>query len=326
MRIVVTGGTGFMGSLLVRDLLKNDYHTVVTVSRRWEGSQALRNSIPEEHRRRLRTINADVCDTDELNRIFNGVDIVYHAAAYKSLVDGLYSPFEITRVNINGSKSVISAAIENNVKKVVAISTDKAAEPSNLYGCTKAVMEHMFISANYMGKTNFAVARYGNVFGSTGSVIPVWKQSFRENEKITINNPDATRFWFHPSSAVSFLRFVMEKSVGGEIHIPSLRSSTIAELAEQFLIYKGVSRNAFRDYIIHSRMNSGEKLHESMISVQEARNMHLRYTQRGIVLSPLLQRSGDDPDEPASIYAAYSSNGSKRCKADELQRMFHDVE
>ena len=184
----------------------------------------------------------------------------------------------------------------------------------------------MFISANYMGKTNFAVARYGNVFGSTGSVIPVWKQSFRENEKIIINNPDATRFWFHPGSAVSFLRFVTEKSVGGEIHIPSLKSSTIATLAEQFLIYKGVDRDTLQDYIAYSRMNSGQKLHENMISMQEARNTHLRYTQRGIVLSPLLQRDSTDPDEPATIYASYSSNGSKRCKLDELQRMFHDVE
>src|SRR5262249_14906351 len=213
----------------------------------------------------LRYFIGDVRDVARLRRAMNGVDIVVHAAALKQVPACEYNPIEAIATNIEGAKNVIDAALDMGVKKVIAPSTDKAVNPSNLYGATKLVAEKLFIQANAYsgaGPTRFSCVRYGNVLGSRGSVIPLFLQQ-RKTGTVTITDPRMTRFWLTLDQGVRFVVRTIERMVGGEVFVPKIPSMSIGTVVEAVAPGCQVREIGIR---------GGEKLHECLISEDEARN------------------------------------------------------
>jgi UDP-N-acetylglucosamine 4,6-dehydratase (inverting) len=214
---------------------------------------------------RLRFLLGDVRDKSRLNRAMNGVDIVIHAAALKQVPACEYNPIEAIKTNIDGSINVIDAAIDNSVEKVMAISTDKAVHPVNLYGATKMVAERAFIQANtYSGfrKTKFSVVRYGNVVGSRGSVIPLFKEQAKTGA-ITITDSRMTRFWITLDQGVRFVMSSLEHMKGGEVFVPKIPSMRITDLAAVAAPSAKIKDIGIRP---------GEKLHEVLLTEDESRH------------------------------------------------------
>jgi UDP-N-acetylglucosamine 4,6-dehydratase len=214
---------------------------------------------------RLRWFLGDIRDLDRLKRAFHSVDFVIHAAALKQVDTGEYNPMEFIKTNVLGSQNVIDAAIETRVKKVVALSTDKASSPINLYGATKLTADKLFVAANNYSQaygTAFSVVRYGNVMGSRGSVIPYFKDLASRGEQLPITDLRMTRFWISIESAVEFVIKSLEIMKGGELYVPRIPSMRIIDLA------KAVSSQAT---IVEIGMRPGEKLHEEMISADDSR-------------------------------------------------------
>ena len=263
---LVTGGTGFIGKSIIKDLLmKGSTRKVISYSRRWEDSERL---LREADDSRLRAINGDICDYRNLSFALKGVDKVFHTAAYKSVPSGEYNPFEVTRVNVEGTQNLISAAIERDVERVLFISSDKACDPINLYGKTKAVGESLAVNANNLGDTRFAVARYGNVIGSTGSILPVFLKMKHYHDKIRVTDFNMTRFWFPKQDAVEFVLDCMSRMTrGGETFIPKILSSDMETFVDAFIYATNWEPHHDPVEIIGAR--PGEKIHESMISPLE---------------------------------------------------------
>jgi UDP-N-acetylglucosamine 4,6-dehydratase len=212
----------------------------------------------------LRYFIGDVRDVDRLKRAFSGITVVVHAAALKQVPACEYNPFEAIQTNIMGGRNVIDAAIDQGVRRIVALSTDKAVNPINLYGATKLCAEKMFVQANaYAGarETRFSCARYGNVVGSRGSVIPVLLEQ-RRRGKITITDPRMTRFWLTLEQGVKFVIRCIEQTHGGEIVVPKIPSMRLVDLAET------IAPGCQVEYI---GIRSGEKLHEVLVSEDESR-------------------------------------------------------
>jgi len=234
--ILVTGGTGSFGKKFTQILLKEHNPKAIRIYSRGELKQQLmQEQFQKFHNyEKLRFFIGDVRDKNRLYRAMNGVDIVIHAAALKQVPTCEYNPIEAVKTNIYGAANVIDAAIDNNVEKVMALSTDKAVHPVNLYGATKLVAEKLFVQGNsYSGgrKTIFSCVRYGNVVGSRGSVIPVFQRQ-KEKGKITITDENMTRFWITQEQAVRFIISCIEKMKGGEIFVPKIPSMKIIDLAE----------------------------------------------------------------------------------------------
>jgi UDP-N-acetylglucosamine 4,6-dehydratase len=264
--VLVTGGTGSFGRRFTELVLKKyDPRKLIIFSRDELKQHDMRQLYPDTGDSPMRYFIGDVRDRDRLQRAFSGVDIVIHAAALKQVPACEYNPFEAIQTNVMGAKNVIEAAIDQKIKKVLAISTDKAVNPSNLYGATKLCAEKMFVQANsYSGEggTRFSCSRYGNVVGSRGSVIPV----FREQQKtgtITVTDPRMTRFWLTLDQGIDFVIQSIERMHGGEIFVPKIPSMNIMDLAK---VVAGDC--AIREIGIRS----GEKLHEVLISEDEARH------------------------------------------------------
>jgi UDP-N-acetylglucosamine 4,6-dehydratase len=214
---------------------------------------------------KLRFFIGDVRDTERLKRAFHNVDFVFHAAALKQVDTGEYNPMEFIKTNVLGSQNVIDASIETGVKKVVALSTDKASSPINLYGATKLTADKLFIAANNYSHaygTTFSVVRYGNVMGSRGSVIPYFKQLADEGKPLPITDLRMTRFWISIEQAVLFVVESLEMMNGGELFVPRIPSMKIVDLA------KAVAPDA---KLLEIGMRPGEKLHEEMISADDSR-------------------------------------------------------
>jgi UDP-N-acetylglucosamine 4,6-dehydratase len=223
----------------------------------------LRNEIGEDSR--LRWFIGDIRDLDRLKRALHGVDYVIHTAALKQVDTGEYNPMEFIKTNVLGSQNVIDASIEAGVRKVVALSTDKASSPINLYGATKLTADKLFIAANnysYSYGTTFCVVRYGNVMGSRGSVIPFWKALDAEGKPLPITDLRMTRFWISIDQAVKFVIDSLEIMQGGELYVPRIPSMRIIDLAA------AVAPNAILEEV---GMRPGEKLHEEMISADDSR-------------------------------------------------------
>jgi len=260
--VLVTGGTGSFGKLFVKTLLeKTTARRIVIYSRdelkQWEMSQL----YPGEDR--LRFFLGDVRDLPRLTRAFHGVDYVVHAAALKQVPAAEYNPFEAVKTNIMGAKNIIDAAIDCGVKRVVALSTDKASSPVNLYGATKFVSDKLFIDGNaYAGGrvTRFSVVRYGNVVGSRGSVIPLFKKLAPTGE-LPVTDPNMTRFWITLDQGVEMVMDAFETMKGGELYVPKIPSMKLADLA------KAIAPDA---KIRITGIRPGEKLHEELISAHDA--------------------------------------------------------
>lgn len=264
--ILVTGGTGSFGKKFVETIL-SEYHPkrLVIFSRDELKQHEMRQQFPDTGDSPMRYFIGDVRDKDRLYRAFNAVDVVIHAAALKQVPSCEYNPFEAVQTNINGAKNVIDAAIDCGVKRVVALSTDKAVNPINLYGATKLVAEKLFVQGNsYVGTrpTRFACVRYGNVVSSRGSVIPLFKEQ-RKNGTITITDERMTRFWITLDQGVRFVIRCAEQMHGGEVFVPKIPSMHITDLAR--VVAPGCQFNV-------SGIRPGEKLHEVLIHEDEARH------------------------------------------------------
>lgn len=268
--ILITGGTGSFGKKFAVTALEKfpDIKKVIIYSRD-EYKQFLMQNMPEfkPYLEKMRFFIGDVRDKERLMRAFNGVDIVIHAAALKQVPACEYNPFEAVKTNIIGAQNIIDAAIDNKVSKVVALSTDKACSPINLYGATKLCSDKLFIAGNaYSGSapTRFSVVRYGNVAGSRGSVIPFFKKIVENGgAKLPITDLRMTRFWLKLEQAVEMVLTSIERMCGGELYIKKIPSMKITELA------KAIAPNL---PIKEIGIRPGEKIHEQMITKEDARN------------------------------------------------------
>lgn len=263
--ILVTGGTGSFGKRFVSTVLEKhpDIRRIIIFSRDELKQFEMAQDFPESKYPQIRFFLGDVRDEQRLIRAFEGVDYVIHAAALKQVPAAEYNPSEFIRTNINGAENIINAALATNVKKIVALSTDKAAAPVNLYGATKLVSDKLFVAANNIkGGRELAcsVVRYGNVLGSRGSVVPFFLK--RKNEgQIPITHPDMTRFNITLDEGVQLVFSALENAWGGEIFIPKIPSYKILDVA------KATAPNAKINIV---GIRPGEKLHEEMITPSDS--------------------------------------------------------
>ncbi|MEO0325480.1 MAG: UDP-N-acetylglucosamine 4,6-dehydratase (inverting) [Myxococcota bacterium] len=265
--VLVTGGTGSFGKHFVKKLLsESDVKRVVVLSRDELKQFEMRRHLDfASESSRLRFFVGDVRDGERLRRAFKGIDYVVHAAAMKQVPTCEYNPFEAIKTNIHGAQNVIDAAIDSGVSRVIALSTDKACNPANLYGATKLASDKLFVSGNaYVGsgETRFSVVRYGNVVGSRGSVVPFFLRQ-RETGVLPITDHRMTRFWITLDQGVRFVLQMLETMRGGEIFVPKIPSMKITDLA------RAIGPGCRLEEI---GIRPGEKLHEVMVSEDDARH------------------------------------------------------
>ena len=262
--ILITGATGSLGNQLVKDLLQNsDARRIVIFSRDELKQFHMKSAFGDDPR--LRWFLGDIRDLERLKRALHGVDFVVHAAALKQVDTGEYNPMEFIKTNVLGSQNVIDAAIESGVQKVVALSTDKASSPINLYGATKLTSDKLFVAANNysMGYgTAFSVVRYGNVMGSRGSVIPYFQQLAEKGAAIPLTDKRMTRFWITIEEASKFVCESFTTMQGGELYVPRIPSMKLVDLARAI---------APDSEYIETGIRPGEKLHEEMISADDSK-------------------------------------------------------
>jgi len=302
--VLVTGGTGSFGQLCVRTLLETPARKVIVFSRDELKQSEMQSKIPDP-KGRLRFFIGDVRDKNRLSRAFSGVDYVIHAAALKQVPALEYNPFEAVLTNIIGSQNVIEAAIDGGVKKVVALSTDKAANPINLYGATKLCAEKLFVDGNaYSGglSTRFSVVRYGNVVGSRGSVIPVFLAQ-RDSGVLSITDKRMTRFWITLEQGVRFVLNSLASMRGGEIFVPKIPSMRVLDLARAIAPKCKLKAVGIRP---------GEKVHEVLLTEEEAP----RSLDQGsfFVIQPAVGwwENGKWSGSPVSRSFRYASDTNKR--------------
>lgn len=259
--ILVTGGTGSFGKKFIKRILQYDVKKVIVFSR----DELKQYEMAQEYTDpRMRFFIGDVRDKERLYRAFDGVDVVIHAAALKHVGACEYNPFEAVKTNIHGAQNIIEAAIDRGVERVIALSTDKAAAPVNLYGATKLASDKLFVAGNsYVGdkETKFAVVRYGNVVGSRGSVVPFFLK-MKETGSLPITDERMTRFWITLDQGVQFVIDNLERMKGGEIFVPKIPSMRVVDLAQ------AIAPECELDFV---GIRPGEKLHEAMITEDDAR-------------------------------------------------------
>lgn len=316
--ILLTGGTGSFGRAFTEKVLKEKRPKKLIIFSRDELKQhEMRTSgFPDPHGGTLRYFIGDVRDRERLMRAMRGVDVVVHAAALKHVPACEYNPFEAVKTNIIGAQNIISAAIDAGVEKVLALSTDKAVNPVNLYGATKLVAEKLFIQGNaYSGGkgTRFSCVRYGNVIGSRGSIVPLFRKQ-KESGKITITDSRMTRFWISLEQGVELVTDAIESMRGGEVFIPKIPSMKIMDLAE------AVAPECKVDLI---GIRPGEKLHEVLISTDESR--HTVDAEKFFVIEPEAPSWGYQKWPDGRVLPdgfKYSSDGNEEwLKVEELKSL-----
>lgn len=281
--VLITGGTGSFGRAFVRKVLSETKVKKVIVFSRDELKQQ-EMKIEHGQNRKIRYFLGDIRDFSRLCTAFHDVDYVVHAAALKQVDTGEYNPMEFVKTNILGSQNVIDAAISAKVKKVVALSTDKASSPINLYGATKLTADKLFVAANNYSHaygTNYSVVRYGNVMGSRGSVIPLFNSLKSTGKVFPITDEKMTRFWITLDQAIKFVLDTFEIMQGGELYVPRIPSMKIIDLA------LAIDPNAKFEII---GIRPGEKIHEEMISPDDSRRT-IRLNDRYLV-KPIMAEWG----------------------------------
>lgn len=314
--ILVTGATGSFGKAFIRYALDNlDPARLVIFSRDELKQYEVRAMFKDDPR--LRWFLGDIRDRDRLTRAMHGVDHVVHAAALKQVDTAEYNPFEYVQTNIIGSQNVVEASIDAGVKKVVALSTDKASSPINLYGATKLASDKLFVSGNHYAAgydTRFSVVRYGNVMGSRGSVIPFFKGLAARGESLPITDHRMTRFWITLPHAVQFVVDSFDQMVGGELYVPRIPSIKVTDLAEA--VAPGAKTHEIG-------VRPGEKLHEEMIAVDDARRT-LRLKDRYVVQPVIAEWGYTPPSDGEAVedgFAYQSDTNDQWLSVDEMRDM-----
>ncbi len=319
--ILVTGGTGSFGQQFIRTVLENfDMRRCIVFSRDEQKHYDMSQTFPVERYPCMRYFIGDVRDVDRLELAMRDVDYVVHAAAMKHVPLAEYNPFECVMTNIHGAENVVKAALRKGVKRVIALSTDKAANPINLYGATKLAADKIFIAANNLagaGGTEFSVVRYGNVIGSRGSVIPFFRQLIAEDvPHLPITDERMTRFWITLDQGVQFVLSCLRMMRGGEVFVPKIPSMRIVDVARCLAPGKPIEVIGIRP---------GEKLHEVMVPADEARAT-LDHGDRYIVLPTFMaspdavhRAAGATPVKNDFSYA--SDSNEEWLSGDELTEM-----
>ncbi|MBG9755860.1 UDP-N-acetylglucosamine 4,6-dehydratase (inverting) [Lysinibacillus sphaericus] len=298
--VLITGGTGSFGKKFIKKALELNVKKVIVFSRDELKQYEMKQEFKDE---RLRFFIGDVRDKERLYRAFDGVDIVIHAAAMKHVDACEYNPFEAVKTNIHGAQNIIEAAIDRGVEKVIALSTDKACSPINLYGATKLASDKLFVAANaYVGekKTSFAVVRYGNVVGSRGSVVPFFKK-IKHTGVVPITDERMTRFWITLDQGVQFVLENLERMKGGEIFIPKIPSMKVTDLA------KAIAPECKMEII---GIRPGEKLHEAMIMEDDARHT-LEYVDYFVIYPEINNWELNEMDNGRKIEDGFSYTSDK---------------
>lgn len=260
--VLITGGTGSFGKMYTKTILSRYRPKKIIIFSRDELKQFEMQQVYNDEC--MRYFIGDVRDKDRIMQACKGVDLIIHAAALKQVPAAEYNPTECIRTNIHGAENVIRASIENNVSKVIALSTDKAACPVNLYGATKLASDKLFVAANNMaaGVSEFSVVRYGNVVGSRGSVVPFFKKIVEDNgEELPVTDPEMTRFWITLQQGVDFVIKNFSRMKGGEIFVPKIPSVKLVDLAEAIAPGMPVKIVGIRP---------GEKMHETMCPLDDS--------------------------------------------------------
>lgn len=317
-RILITGGTGSFGKKFVEILLKKYKPARLIIFSRDEFKQVeMKKQFDHPC---MRYFIGDVRDADRLYRALHAVDIVVHAAALKHVPVAEYNPFEAVNTNVIGAENIINMSIDNNVKLVVALSSDKAVNPVNMYGATKLCADKMFVAGNIYsaGRTKFSVVRYGNVVGSRGSVIPIFKEK-RKAGKIPITDKRMTRFWITLDSAVDLVLKSFELMEGGEIFVPKIPSMKVLDLAE------AIAPDCEKEFI---GIRPGEKLHEVLIPRDEMRKT-LEFPNM-FVICPDFEHWQNERLKSGKLVVGdfeYSSDNNKEwLTTDQLQKLVGDEE
>lgn len=317
--ILVTGGTGSFGQFFVRLLLEKTRARRVIVFSRDELKQSQMAAVLPDPAERLRFFIGDIRDISRLQRAFHGVDYVVHAAALKQVPALEYNPFEAVQTNIIGTQNVISAAIDQGVQKVIFVSTDKAANPANLYGATKLCAERLIIAGNAYagGASHLSVVRYGNVFGSRGSIVKVIAAQ-RASGEVTLTHEDMTRFWITLGQGAALVLSALERMHGGEVFVPKIPSMRVKDF---------ITTLAPDCRIKVIGIRPGEKLHEVLVTPEEAR--HTREYATHYVIMPRhawfpADRYADGQPVPDGFYFA-SNNNKDWMPAERLRELMTTV-
>ncbi len=288
--VLITGGTGTFGKAMAKKLLEEDDLAKVIILSRDEWKQwEMKQSDPIFNHKKIRYFLGSIRDVKRLKLAFRDVDIVIHAAALKQVPAAEYNPSEFIQTNVMGAMHIIEAAIDRKVEKVIALSTDKSVNPVNLYGATKLCSDKLMIAANaYVGDQQtpkFSIVRYGNVLGSRGSIIPLWKQMIQNGAKsLPVTDPEMTRFWIPLETAVDFVSRCADIMRGEEIFVPKIASAKTTDLV------KALSPKIKTEVI---GIREGEKLHELLISPEEA-NFTFEHSGYYTLLPPVHDRTLED--------------------------------
>lgn len=317
--LLITGGTGSFGKAFARYALDHmDLQRLIVYSRDELKQLEMRQALEDDPR--LRFFIGDVRDERRLERAMDGVDAVIHAAALKQIVAAEYNPFECIQTNVVGAQNVIDASISVGVKRVVALSTDKASSPINLYGASKLAADKLFVAANHYAShsdTRLSVVRYGNVLGSRGSVVPLFQQ-LAPTGRLPITDKRMTRFWITLDQAVRFVIDAFDRMEGGEIFVPRIPSMRMTDLAEAIAPEATLEEVGIRP---------GEKLHEEMISIDDAR----RTVDLGdyYVIQPILsQWDGRGPSKGRPMpedFSYRSDTNDEWLSVDDLRKLLSEL-
>lgn len=319
-KILITGGTGSLGSALTKKLLETDVDTIRIYSRDELKQSEMQASLND---RRLRFFIGDVRDKERLSRALDGINIVVHTAALKQVPVAEYNPFEAVKTNVYGAQNLIEACLKNDVEVALAIGTDKAVSPLNTYGATKLLMEKLFVSANHIRgnhKIKFLCVRYGNVLGSRGSVVPKFIQQIKNGEKITVTDPNMTRFNIVMSQALDLIFRAIETGGAGEIFLPKLKAYRVGDLKDAIMdLFDTKSETE----IISLR--PGEKSHELLISNDEIKNTS--ETEKDYIIfdkqthMKILGPSDIIERQKTSLQEHYSSDTAELLTKEELKKI-----
>ena len=322
--ILITGGTGSFGKSFTRYVLKHYQPKKIIIYSRDEYKQFVMQNELKEYNSVMRYFIGDVRDKDRLKRAFEGVDYVIHAAALKQVPACEYNPNEAIRTNINGAQNVIDAALDTNVKKVIALSTDKAVNPVNLYGGTKLVSDKLFVAANAYSGTkdiSFAIVRYGNVAGSRGSIIPLFHNIIKNGgTELPITDMRMTRFWISLTEGVELVIKALREAKGGETFISKIPSFRVPDLAEAMLPGCRLKEIGIRP---------GEKLHEIMVTTEDSFNTY-EYDKHYIVYPQMVFNDRQVPDlsgkKVEEGFSYSSGTNSEWLSVEDLRERLKEVE